>query len=332
MNSKSPFPLLEIKELQTHFFLRDQVLKAVDGVSYHVNEGETLAIVGESGSGKSVGAFSILRLFDASVGKIVGGSIKFRGRELTRLSDKEIRSICGKKISMIFQEPMSSLNPVLTVGDQISETVRKHQGVSRSVAKSRAIEILRKVGVPAPEERVNDYPHQFSGGMRQRVMIAIALSCDPDLLIADEPTTALDVTIQAQIMELIDEVKRELGTSVILITHDLALVSERADRVVVMYAGKVMECAKTNDIFQSAKHPYTQALLNSLPSRDFSEEKSQITEIEILRKPPEVNLGCTFYSRCPHAKKKCTEKFPDRANYSESHYVYCWHANAEDAV
>lgn len=332
MNPNSPFPLLEIEELQTHFFLRDQVLKAVDGVSYHVNEGETLAIVGESGSGKSVGAFSILRLFDASVGKIVGGSIKFKGKDLTRLSDKEIRSVCGKKISMIFQEPMSSLNPVLTVGDQISETVRKHQGVSRSVAKSRAIEMLRKVGVPAPEERVNAYPHQFSGGMRQRVMIAIALSCDPDLLIADEPTTALDVTIQAQIMELIDEVKRELGTSVILITHDLALVSERADRVVVMYAGKVMECAKTIDIFQSAKHPYTQALLNSIPSRDFSEEKSKIAEIEVLRKPPEVNLGCEFYSRCPHAQRKCVEKFPGRANYSESHYVYCWHANAEDAV
>ena len=332
MNSRSPIPLLEIEELQTYFFLRDRVLKAVDGISYHVNEGETLAIVGESGSGKSVGAFSILRLFDASVGKIVGGSIKFRGEELTLFSDKEIRNICGRKISMIFQEPMSSLNPVMTIGDQISETVRKHQDVSRSEAKSRSIELLRKVGVPSPEERVNDYPHQFSGGMRQRVMIAIALSCDPDLLIADEPTTALDVTIQAQIMELIDQVKREFGTSVILITHDLALVSERADRVVVMYAGKVMECAKTIDIFQNAKHPYTRALLNSLPSRNFSEKKSQISEIKVLRKAPEVNLGCTFYSRCPHAQKKCTEKFPNRANYSESHYVYCWHTNAQGAV
>ena len=325
MNMEKPRPLLEIEDLRTHFFDRDGVVKAVDGISYQVNEGETLAIVGESGSGKSVGAFSVLRLIDKRVGRIVGGSVRFKGQELTTLSDKAIRGICGKNIAMIFQEPMSSLNPVMTVGDQIAETVRKHRKTSRAESMKRAVELLAKVGVPAPEQRINDYPHQFSGGMRQRVLIAIALSCSPQLLIADEPTTALDVTIQAQIMELIDEVKRDFGMSVVLITHDLALVSERADRVVVMYAGKVMECASTIDIFENAKHPYTQALLQALPKRDFSAEKTAMNEINVLRDAPETNNGCAFYVRCPFAKDICVKEFPPRADHGEGHFSHCWH-------
>lgn len=327
MDTEKPRPLLEIEDLRTHFFDRDGVVKAVDGVSYQVNEGETLAIVGESGSGKSVGAFSVLRLIDKRVGRIVGGSVRFRGQELTTLSDKEIRDICGKNIAMIFQEPMSSLNPVMTVGNQIAETVRKHRKTSRAESKKRAVELLGKVGVPAPQERINDYAHQFSGGMRQRVLIAIALSCNPQLLIADEPTTALDVTIQAQIMELIDDVKRDFGMSVVLITHDLALVSERADRVVVMYAGKVMECASTIDIFENAEHPYTQALLQALPKRDFSAEKTTMNEINILREAPQINNGCAFFARCPFAKDICVQEFPPRTDHGEGHYSHCWHTH-----
>ena len=306
MNSRSPIPLLEIEELQTYFFLRDRVLKAVDGISYHVNEGETLAIVGESGSGKSVGAFSILRLFDASVGKIVGGSIKFRGEELTLFSDKEIRNICGRKISMIFQEPMSSLNPVMTVGDQISETVRKHQDVSRSEAKSRSIELLRKVGVPSPEERVNDYPHQFSGGMRQRVMIAIALSCDPDLLIADEPTTALDVTIQAQVINLIKDIIKEYQMGVMFITHDLGVIAQTADNVAVMYLGAIVEKGPVREIIKNPKHPYTRGLLKALP--DVNNLDAPLQPIPgSIPSPLERPSCCVFRTRCPNPTHECKE-------------------------
>ena len=258
-------PLLEIRDLQTHFFTDDGVVRAVDGVSLALEPGRTLAVVGESGSGKSVTALSVLRLVATPPGRIVGGSIRFRGRELLSLSEPEMRAIRGREISMIFQEPMTSLNPVFTCGAQIMEVLELHLKLDRSAAKRQAVELLKKVGIPSPEQRVDEYPHQMSGGMRQRVMIAMALACRPALLIADEPTTALDVTIQAQILDLLRSLQRELEMSVLLITHDLGVVAETADQVAVMYAGQVVETCGVREIFRATRHPYTAGLLASLP-------------------------------------------------------------------
>ena len=258
-------PLLVVEDLRTHFFTDEGVVRAVDGVSFEVRAGETLAVVGESGSGKSVTSLSILRLIPSPPGRIVSGSIRFRGRELLGLSNEEMRRIRGREISMIFQEPMTSLNPVYTCGDQIMEALIVHERMGRRAARARAIDLLRTVGIPSPEQRVDEYPHQMSGGMRQRVMIAMALACRPAILIADEPTTALDVTIQAQILELLKRLQGELGMAVLLITHDLGVVAETADRVVVMYAGQVVERSDVRAAFQRTRHPYTAGLLRSLP-------------------------------------------------------------------
>ena len=273
-------PLLEVENLQTHFRTPDGVNRAVDGVSFHVNAGETVAIVGESGCGKSVTSMSILRLIPEPPGKIAG-AIRFQGRDLLKLSEREMRAIRGNEISMIFQEPMTSLNPVLTVGRQIGETLRLHQGLSAAEAEAKAVEMLTLVGIPEPKRRVREYPHQLSGGMRQRVMIAIALACNPKLLIADEPTTALDVTIQAQILELMRDLKRRVGAAIVLITHDLGVVAEVAERVIVMYAGKKVEEASAVDLFRNPRHPYTQGLLGSMPKlgSSLSGEEEKLAEI-----------------------------------------------------
>ena len=272
--------LLEVDNLQTHFRGADGINRAVDGVSFHVNSGETVAIVGESGCGKSVTAMSILRLIPEPPGKIAG-AIRFDGRDLLKCSDREMRAIRGNEISMIFQEPMTSLNPVLTVGRQIGEALRLHQGLSSQQAEARAVEMLKLVGIPEPERRVREYPHQLSGGMRQRVMIAIALACNPKLLIADEPTTALDVTIQAQILDLMRDLKRTVGAAIVIITHDLGVVAEVAERVIVMYAGRKVEEAEVGRLFRNPRHPYTQGLLGSMPKlgSSLSGEETRLQEI-----------------------------------------------------
>ena len=297
-------PVLEVADLRTHFFTLDGVVKAVDGVSFSVENGETLGIVGESGCGKSITAMSILRLIASPPGRIVGGAIRFQGTNLLELDDVEMQQIRGNQISMIFQEPMTSLNPVLTVGKQISESLMLHRGLSKRAARNEAVEMLKLVNIPVPETRVDEYPHQLSGGMRQRVMIAMALACDPKVLIADEPTTALDVTIQAQILDLMVEIQEKLGTAVILITHDLGVVAENADRVVVMYAGKKVEEANVNELFGSPTHPYTKGLLGSVPRLDVREtagsRPERLNEIKgivpsLNRLPP----GCAYAPRCP---------------------------------
>ena len=295
--------LLEIENLQTHFRTMDGVNRAVDGVSFAVKAGETLAVVGESGCGKSVTAMSILRLIPEPPGKIAG-AIRFQGRDLLKLSDREMRAIRGNEISMIFQEPMTSLNPVLTVGRQIGETLRLHQRLSNAQAEERAVEMLRLVGIPEPGRRAREYPHQLSGGMRQRVMIAIALACNPKLLIADEPTTALDVTIQAQILDLMRDLKTRVGAAIVLITHDLGVVAEVAERVVVMYAGKKVEEAPVGALFRSPRHPYTQGLLGSVPKlgSSLTGETSRLAEIPGLVPSLKQKIpGCVFASRCPKA-------------------------------
>src|SRR5258706_4063100 len=288
--------LLEVENLQTHFRTPDGINRSVDGVTFSIEAGKTLAIVGESGCGKSVTAMSILRLIPEPVGKMAG-SIRFQGRELLTVTNKEMRAIRGNEISMIFQEPMTSLNPVLTIGTQIGETIRLHQGLSKRDSMARAVAILKLVGIPEPARRVKEYPHQLSGGMRQRVMIAVALACNPKLLIADEPTTALDVTIQAQILDLIRDLKREMGTSVILITHDLGVVAEMAERVAVMYAGEIVEQTDVNSLFDEPLHPYTQGLIGSIPV--LGEIKDKLDVIPGIV-PNLVNLppGCRFAPRC----------------------------------
>jgi peptide/nickel transport system ATP-binding protein len=301
-------PLLEVDRLQTHFRTPDGVNRAVDGVSFHVEAGETLAIVGESGCGKSVTAMSILRLIPEPPGKIAG-AIRFNGRNLLELSDREMRDIRGNDVSMIFQEPMTSLNPVLTVGRQIGETLQLHQGLSRRQAEARAVESLQLVGIPEAKRRVREYPHQLSGGMRQRVMIAIALACNPKLLIADEPTTALDVTIQAQILDLMRDLKRRVGAAIVLITHDLGVVAGMADEVLVMYAGKAVEIGTVDDIYYRQRMPYTLGLIGSLPRLDV--EGDVLTPI--TGAPPSlINLppGCPFSPRCPLARQRCLEEEP----------------------
>ena len=317
--------LLELRELQTHFFTDDGVVRAVDGVSYDVHAGETLAVVGESGSGKSVTALSILRLVATPPGRIVGGSITFRGRDLLSLSETEMRAIRGKEISMIFQEPMTSLNPVYSCGEQIIEVLMLHEKLSRPAARERAVELLKKVGIPSPEQRVDEYPHQMSGGMRQRVMIAMALACKPALLIADEPTTALDVTIQAQILELLKRLRGELGMAVLLITHDLGVVAETADRVAVMYAGQVVEYCGVRDTFRATRHPYTAGLLASLPRLGAERERLRVIPGNVPN-PVRFPTGCRFHPRCPIAVERCRSEMPALRDVGGGHLARCFRA------
>jgi len=325
--------LLEVRNLRTYFFTEEGVVRAVDGVSYEVQEGETVALVGESGSGKSVSALSIMRLIPQPPGRIVGGEILFEGRDLLKLPESEMRSIRGNRIAMVFQEPMTSLNPVLTIGRQLTETLELHLRLDHRSAWKRAVELLEMVGIPDAERRLHDYPHQFSGGMRQRVMIAMALSCNPRLLIADEPTTALDVTIQAQILELIKKLSTQLGTAVILITHNLGVVARYADRVNVMYAGRIVEQGTSRDIYKDPRHPYTLGLLASVPRLDEA-RKERLDPIEGM--PPDlVNLppGCYFRPRCRYAVQRCEEEYPPlQAVGGNGHRSACWVADQLGAM
>jgi oligopeptide transport system ATP-binding protein len=317
-------PLLEVKNLKTQFFTQDGVVKAVDDVSFSVLPGETLGIVGESGCGKSITAMSIMRLIPTPPGRIVNGSINFEGEDILGMSDEEMRSVRGNKIAMIFQDPMTSLNPVLSINRQISETLELHLGMSKSQSRQRSVELLNMVGIPNAEERVDQYPHQFSGGMRQRVMIAMALSCNPKLLIADEPTTALDVTIQAQILDLMRNLQVEHNTALIMITHDLGVVAGMTDRVNVMYAGHVVETATTEELFANPKHPYTVGLLNSIPRLD-SNRKEKLDPIRGL--PPDlIDLPdmCPFLPRCDFAREKCEQQNPPLLEVNANHRSACW--------
>ena len=321
-------PLLAIEDLQAHFFTRDGVVRAVDGVSYAVEAGETLAVVGESGCGKSVTALSILRLVPSPPGRIVGGAIRFEGVDLLQIGEGEMRRIRGNEISMIFQEPMTSLNPVLTVSRQITETLILHQGLRARAAAARAIEMLRLVRIPEPERRARQYPHELSGGMRQRVMIAMALACHPKLLIADEPTTALDVTIQAQILDLMRELKSEIGAAIILITHDLGVVAEMAQRVVVMYAGRKVEEAPVGDLFRRPQHPYTLGLLASVPRLGGTLGRADPPRLaEIPGTVPSLRdpiVGCAFAPRCAYATERCSREAPPLEAKTAAHLAACF--------
>ncbi len=323
--------LLSIKDLRTYFFTPEGVVRAVDGVDFDIAQGKTLGILGESGCGKSVTALSIMRLVADPPGRIMSGSIGFGGMDLVQASMPQMREIRGNKISMIFQEPMTSLNPVYTVGDQIAETFVTHQGMSLKDAMAKSAEMLGMVGIPAPNKRVHEFPHQLSGGMRQRAMIAMALACRPQLLIADEPTTALDVTIQAQILKLILELQEELGMAVMMITHDLGVIAEVSDSVVVMYAGEVVEYTPIDTLFTNPQHPYTIGLIESIPKlgRKFTEGKKDLKEIpgmvpNLIRLPP----GCLFAPRCGHAMPKCKESRPPLFKISDVHGVKCWLAES----
>lgn len=314
--------LLEVKNLKTYFFTEDGIVKAVDGVDVEVYEGETLGIVGESACGKSVTAFSIVRLLDYP-GKTVSGEVIFKGENLLKKTEDEMRRIRGKEIAMIFQEPMTALNPVLTVGFQISEALMTHFKISKKEALKKSIELLKKVEIPIPEQRVNEYPHQLSGGMRQRAMIAMAMSCDPVLLIADEPTTALDVTIQAQILDLMRSLLREFNGSLIMITHDLGVIAEIADRIAVMYAGKVVEYADKKTIFHNPLHPYTFGLLTSIPRLDVEIKRLNVIP-GMVPNPLHFPTGCKFNPRCRFATNKCREEEPSLIKVEEGHLVRCW--------
>ncbi len=324
--------LLEVRGLRTLFHTRHGTVRAVDGLDFNLKRGETLAIVGESGCGKSVSALSILRLIPEPPGEIAEGSIIYDGRDLLRVSEAEIQAIRGNDISMIFQEPMTSLNPVLTVGDQISETIVLHQDMSKREAAAKAVEMLRLVNIPEPARRAKEYPHQLSGGMRQRVMIAMALACNPQVLVADEPTTALDVTIQAQILELVRELQDKLETAIILITHDMGVVAENAHRVIVMYAGRKVEEATVDELFAHPCHPYTQGLLTSIPRLDRVAEADageiRLTEIKgmvpnLVKLPP----GCLFAPRCGYASEKCRDSYPPLDEKRPGHVAACWHSD-----
>ena len=319
--------LLEIRGLRTHFDTEDGVARAVDGVSLTVDEGETLGVVGESGCGKSVTALSILRLLPEPPARFAGGEILYKGADLLKVTDREIRKVRGNEIAFIFQEPMTSLNPVFTVGNQIAETVRLHRGLNRREARAESIEALRRVGIPSPERRIDEYPHQLSGGMKQRVMIAMALSCNPSLLIADEPTTALDVTIQAQILDLLHGLRTDGGMGLILITHDLGVVAEVADRVAVMYAGKIVEKASVGDLFNHPQHPYTVGLFRSLPA--LGKRRGRLQAIPgNVPSPLDFSEGCRFRERCTFATDKCGEEPPLAAAGTDpdaDHAVACWH-------
>jgi oligopeptide/dipeptide ABC transporter ATP-binding protein len=327
-------PLLSIKDLQTYFFTPEGVVKAVDGVSFDILRGQTLGVLGESGCGKSVTALSIMRLISTPPGRIMNGHIHLEGTDLVGLSLARMRGIRGNRISMIFQEPMTSLNPVYTVGDQIAETYVTHQGLNQKEALGRAIEMLRVVGIPVPERRVQEYPHQLSGGMRQRVMIAMAMACRPKLLIADEPTTALDVTIQAQILDLMLELQEELGMAIMMITHDLGVISEVSDRVVVMYAGEVVESSLIDTLFTAPCHPYTIGLMASIPKlgAKFKEGKQPLKEISglvpsLIRLPP----GCLFAPRCDKIMDRCRKERPPLFSLDQDHRVRCWLVEKESS-
>ncbi|MBK9644235.1 MAG: ABC transporter ATP-binding protein [Deltaproteobacteria bacterium] len=314
--------LLKIEDLRTYFKMEGGLARAVDGVSYEIRPGRTLAVVGESGSGKSVTALSILRLIPSPPGVHAGGHIFFEGRDLTTLSESELQDIRGNKIAMIFQEPMTSLNPVFTVGDQIGESLRLHKGMTRAQAREHAIQMLKEVKIPSPEARVDEHPHQLSGGMRQRVMIAMALACNPKLLIADEPTTALDVTVQAQILDLMRELQARNGTAILFITHDLGVVAEMADDVVVMYAGKVVERADVQTLFDTPTHPYTQGLFRSMPALDG--QRGPLVPIEgSVPSPLDFPSGCRFRNRCPQAVTRCAESEPALLEHGAGHVVAC---------
>lgn len=319
-------PILEVKNLQTHFKTDAGIVKAVNGVSFTVDKGETVGIVGESGCGKSVTNLSIMKLIPSPPGKIVGGEVLFEGKNILDLPESELRKIRGNKISMIFQDPMTSLNPFLRISTQMIETIQLHEkDVSKEEAKKRSIEMLQKVGIPAAEKRIDSYPHQFSGGMRQRVMIAMALSCNAQVLIADEPTTALDVTIQAQILELIQDISKDFGTAVILITHDLGVVAGMCDKVCVMYAGKVVEQAYTHELYSNPAHPYTSGLIQSVPRMDTQNKQEKLFSIE--GQPPNViDLPpcCPFHPRCHKTMEVCKCALPPTYKISEDHYVNCW--------
>ncbi|MCK6514332.1 ABC transporter ATP-binding protein [Myxococcota bacterium] len=314
--------LLKIEDLRTYFKMEGGLARAVDGVSYEIRPGRTLAVVGESGSGKSVTALSILRLIPSPPGVHAGGHIFFEGKDLTTLSESELQDIRGNKIAMIFQEPMTSLNPVFTVGDQIGESLRLHKGMTRAQAREHAIQMLKEVKIPSPEARVDEHPHQLSGGMRQRVMIAMALACNPKLLIADEPTTALDVTVQAQILDLMRELQARNGTAILFITHDLGVVAEMADDVVVMYAGKVVERADVQTLFDTPTHPYTQGLFRSMPALDG--QRGPLIPIEgSVPSPLDFPSGCRFRNRCPQAVARCAESEPALLEHGAGHVVAC---------
>lgn len=319
--------LLEVKNLKTCFYTRDGIVRAVDNVNFHINKGESVAIVGESGSGKSITAFSIMNSINAP-GKIESGEIMFENHDLLKKSEKKMREIRGNGISMIFQEPMTALNPVYTVGRQISEALEIHQGLSKKEGIKKAIELLKLVGIPLPQKRVNEYPHQMSGGMRQRVMIAMALSCSPRLLIADEPTTALDVTIQAQILEIMKDLKKQMGMSILMITHDLGVVADMSDRVIVMYSGKIVEIADVKDLFKNPRHPYTQGLLSSMPSLAKTEERLNIIKGSIP-KPTELPTGCRFSPRCEFAREVCEKIEPPLISGKDNRCLSCWIGSKE---
>jgi peptide/nickel transport system ATP-binding protein len=318
-------PLLDIQGLKTHFKTDDGWLHAVDGVDIAIETGQTVCVVGESGCGKSVTAKTVMKLIDMPPGKIVAGKVLWQGRDLVPASAEEMQKIRAKEIAMIFQEPMTSLNPVFTIGEQIAESVRLHEGLSKKAALDRAVEMLKLVNIPTPERRVNDYPHQFSGGMRQRVMIAIALACNPKLLIADEPTTALDVTIQAQILDLIADLKGRFGMAVMLITHAMGVVAEVAQKVVVMYAGKVVEEAPVNELFGNPKHPYTQGLIRSIPRIDTAAtHKVRLEAIPgTVPKLIEPAAGCRFAGRCKHVTPQCSAATPPLVEVAPGHKVAC---------
>jgi peptide/nickel transport system ATP-binding protein len=324
-------PILDIADLRTWFFTRDGVVRAVDGVSFHVIPGETLAIVGESGCGKSVTALSILRLIPSPPGRIVSGAIRFAGRDLLGLSEAEMRQVRGNEISMIFQEPMTSLNPVLTIGRQIAETLTLHQGLDHKAALGKAVDMLRLVHIPEARRRITEYPHQLSGGMRQRVMIAMALACNPKLLIADEPTTALDVTIQAQILDLMRELKQKIDAAIVLITHDLGVVAEMAQRVVVMYAGRKAEEAPVATLFRRPLHPYTKGLLNSVPRLGASLDHERAPRLaEIAGTVPSLREpipGCPFEARCAFATEICRREMPAFDEKEPGHFAACFHSD-----
>jgi peptide/nickel transport system ATP-binding protein/oligopeptide transport system ATP-binding protein len=316
-------PIIEVKNLEVQFEIRGAVLKAVDHVSFTIAPGETLGLVGESGCGKSVTASAIMRIVPQPPGRIAGGQILFDGVDLLELSEKQMRAIRGNRISMIFQEPMSSLNPVYTVGDQVAEVIQLHQKLKRREAMKKVVEVFEQVGIPEPETRVKDHPHKMSGGMRQRVMIAMALACNPRLMIADEPTTALDVTIQAQILVLMNELKEDTGASILFITHDLSVIAEMAQKVAVMYAGKMMEYATVTDLFDNPKHPYTVGLMTSVPA--LSKGRERLTTIPgVVPSLFNIPEGCPYYDRCPDAKEFCEEKLPAMAEVDKGHWVRCW--------
>ena len=324
----TPQPMLKIENLKVHFDTDDGVLYAVDGVNLHIDRGETLGVVGESGCGKSVTAMTIMKLLPMPPGRIAAGQIWFEGQDLVQANEAVMRQLRAREIAMIFQEPMTSLNPVLSVGEQIAESLRLHEGLSNKQALAKAAEMLGLVNIPRPSQRVNDYPHQFSGGMRQRVMIAMALSCKPKLLIADEPTTALDVTIQAQILDLLNQLKSQMGMSIMLITHAMGVVAETAQRVVVMYAGRVVEEASVEDLFGSPSHPYTQGLIRSIPRIDLDSVHKQRLQaipglVPKLINPP---IGCRFAPRCPHANERCAMEMPELRELTSGHKVACHYA------